>query len=524
VDEIEETGGGAAARAATEDTVRAAGRGGLALTGAKVSFIIFGFAQQFILPRLLPVEGYGQVSLVLGIVSILNNVIVAASIQGVSRAVATAPEDRAGDAFRATLRIHLILAMTASLLFALAAGAIADFERAPHLTAPLRLSAAVVLLYGVYAPMVGSLNGRRRFLDQAGLDVGYGALRTLAILGGAFVFTLAGGDGVIGAFAGFVTAAAVIVPMALARAGTGSAPAPGAEPTPGTRWDDYFLFLLPLVAGQGCLNLLLQLDAILLRRFAGQAASSSVIADALQGVYRSVQLFSFLPYQMLMPITFILFPMLARAQADGDREAVRRYTMTGVRLALLLTALMVGAISATAPHLLRFAYPGDVYWTQGGGALRILSLGMGSFCVLGIICAALTSLGRPLASFALTATSAALVALACRILVPQAEVGPPMLVASATAASVALTAAAIAGAVVLYRTAGGFAAPATLLRVAVALGISIAVGSRLPWLGKLVAPVEAAGVGLLGLGVLIVLGEVGREDLARVMQVVRRKR
>src|SRR5690349_20806503 len=59
------------------ETTRAAGRGGLAIAVAKVSFILFGFAQQVVLPRLLQEDGYGEVSLVLSVVSIVNNVVVA---------------------------------------------------------------------------------------------------------------------------------------------------------------------------------------------------------------------------------------------------------------------------------------------------------------------------------------------------------------------------------------------------------------------------------------------------------------
>src|SRR5689334_15674945 len=64
------------APAADADTARTAGRGGLAIAVAKVSFICFGFAQQIILPRLVGVDGYGEVSRVLAIVGIVNNVIV----------------------------------------------------------------------------------------------------------------------------------------------------------------------------------------------------------------------------------------------------------------------------------------------------------------------------------------------------------------------------------------------------------------------------------------------------------------
>ncbi len=502
------------------EAVRSAGRGGLAIAGAKVAFIAFGFAQQLVLPRLLGVDGFGQVRTVMAIVSIVNNTVVAMSIQGVSRAVSSAPQGREDEALRATLRVHVVLAMVISLAFALLAGTIAAFEGAPYLAAPLRLVAGVVLLYGVYAPLVGSLNGRRRFLVQAGLDTGYGALRLVSILGGAALFLRLGASGVMGAFAGFVAAAAVIVPVALTRTGVGRAHPDGSPRSPTV--GDYVGFLLPVAGGQILLNLLLFTDGLLLRRFAGAVASTDQAADTLTGIYSGAQQFSFLPYQFLMSVTFVLFPMLARAQADGDAAAVRSYAMGGVRLAMVLTALITGTVSGLAPHVLRVALPASM--VAGGEALRILSLGMGAFSILGITCSALTSLGRAVDSAALTGLGVVLIAGGCSIFVPHVGFGPPMLATTATATAVALTLTAIAGGLRLRAVAGGFVAPRTLVRVLAALATCVAVGSQLPWLGKVGTVLEGALVAGLGLGVLIATGEVGRADLARVMAVAGRRR
>jgi len=486
---------------------RAAGRGGLAIAGAKVSFILFGFAQQLLLPRLLGVDGYGEVSRVLAIVGVVNNVVVATSIQGVSRAVSSVPEDRADEAFARTLRVHAVIAIVLSLLFALLAGTVASAVGAAHVAAPLRIAGAVVLLYGVYAPLIGALNGRRRFGTQAALDTGYGAVRLLAMAGGAWLF------GVSGAVIGFVAAAAAIVPIAATRSGLGRAGTAG--PSVGS----YLGFLGPLAIGQVCLNLLMQTDFFLLSRFLGDAAAASgqlpAAADRMVGVYRGVQLFAFLPYQMLMSITFVLFPMLARAHAEGDRPAVGRYTAMGVRIALITTGLMCGTVAALAPHVLRFAFPVEMA-DNGGAALRILALGMGAFSMLGIVSSALTSLARERASALLTAITVVAIAAGCFALVPRAAFGPDMLVSSATATSLALLLAAIIGAVLLRGVAGAFVSPLTLVRVGVAMAATVAVGTRVPWLGKLAVLVEVVGVALVYLGVLVVSGEIGRKDLATV--------
>lgn len=492
-------------------TARQAGRGGLAIAGAKLAFILFGFVQQIMLPRLVGVDGYGQAKIVLSIVSIVNNAIVAVSIQGVSRAVSSAKAGREPEAFRAALRVHVILAMAVSTTFALAAGTIADLVNVPHLATPLRLTAAVVLLYGVYAPLVGNLNGTRRFVTQAALDTGYGAMRTVGLALGAIVFMRAGGSGVIGVFAGFIAAAAIIFPIALWKTGIGRE----GEPSQPTR--AYLRFLVPLAGGQILLNMLMQTDSILLRRAMGHADG----ADTLQGVYSGAQQFSFLPYQLLMSVTFILFPMLARAQADNDKAAVKSYTVAGVRLALILTVLISGTVAAIAPHLLRVMFPKPMW--AGGDALRILSMGMAAFSIVGITCAALTGLGRAFDAAVLTGVGAALIAAACSIILPRTPYGLGMLTSAATATSIALALTAIAGGFHLRSIAGGFAAPSTLVRVLFALAVTVGLGTRLPWLGVVGTVVEAAAMFGLGLVLLVVTGEIGKADLDRVKQVVGKK-
>ncbi|MDI1482930.1 lipopolysaccharide biosynthesis protein [Polyangium sp. y55x31] len=503
---------------AAPSAARTAGRGGLAIAFAKVSFIVFGFAQQLLLERLLGQAGYGQISRVLAIVGVLNNVVVATAIQGVSRVVSTATEEHVDAAFARTLRVHVVLAVVLSLGFALAAGTIAAEVGAPHVATPLRIVAAVVLLYGVYAPLVGSLNGRRRFLDQAGLDVGYGLLRTIGMGVGAFALLRLGGSGTLGATLGFVSAAALIVPIAITRSGVGKSGAAG----PSAR--EYLGFLGPLALGQLALNLLLQTDLLLLSRFVGREAVrlglAATASDDLIGIYRGVQLFSFLPYQLLMSVSFVLFPMLAKARAEKSEPLVAEYTRAGVRIALVVTGAVSGTIAALAPHVLRFAYKSNAIWEHGGPVLRVLALGMGSFAILGISSAALTGLGRERMSATFNALAVCLVALGCVVVTPRFPFGPPMLLGTAISTSIALGLVAVVAATALRREAGAFVAPLSLVRVLVAAAVTVAVGMRLPWLGKPAVLVEGLVTGALYLSVLVVTGELGKKDLALVRKVL----
>ena len=495
---------------AAEDAAKTAGRGGLVIVAAKVSFILFGFVQQILLQHLLGEAVYGETALVNASVGVVNNVMVAASIQGVSRTVAAAPAGRAEELYRRTLSYHAVIAVIVAGAFAALAGPVAGFLRAPHITTPLRIVALIVLLYGLYAPIVGSLNGRRRFVDQGGLDIVYGATRTLGIALGVVLFLRAGLGGTLGYVVGFVGAAALILPASVWRAGLGKSG--GTEPAAGA----YLRFLIPVAVAQGFLNMLLRTDFFLLRRFAGQAAlaqgAAGGVADKLLGVYQGVQLYAFLPYQLLMSITFILFPMLARADADGDREAVRSYTRTGVRLAFVFTGLICGTVAALGTHVLRMASPEGI-WKNGGDTLRILALGMGSLSVLGISSAVLTSLRRERLAVGVTGAAVAAVAAACWVLVPAAELGNAMLMRTAIATSIGLSVAMVIAAAMVKRVAGGFVPVLTAVRVPIAVGAVVALGWKMPWLGKAAVPVQAAGIAAVYVVALVVLRELGREDL-----------
>jgi len=505
-----------------DETTRNAGRGGLAIAVAKMSFLVTGFAQQLLLPKLLGVDGFGAVSKVLVAVSILNNVIVATGIQGLSRTVAAAKPNEADADFRRVLTLHTVLAVVISSGFALVAGHVAGILHATHVERPIRIVGAVILLYGIYAPLVGALNGRRAFMTQAGLDIFYGVSRMVLLVAGAVIGAkLTPGGGVMGASVGFVSAALLILPIALWRTGIGKSGKSSVDVS------GYLKFLGPLAFGQLALNLLLQTDFFILSSVGGDRAKalglSTSESDSLIGVYRGMQLFGFLPYQLLMSVQFVLFPMLARAQADGDRDAVQRYVRTGVRIALLIVGLIAGTIAAIAPHVLRFAFPARIA-DDGGDALRILAPGMGAFAVLSIACAALTSLRREKTSMAITYFTLATLAVSVWTSLRGVEFGKGMVDRAALGTAAAMLICAFIAAVTLWRTTGAFVRPLSLVRVVGAMAVTVVAGRYVPWMGKLLVPVQAGGLMTVYLLLLVVTGELGKADLATVRTVLGRKK
>jgi len=503
-----------------QERARKAGRGGIAVLGAKVFFVVSGLVQQAILPRAIGLAGYGALARVLALGNILNNVVIASSVQAVSRTVAGSL-GRERDSFRAAFRIHAPLALLLAAGFASLAPALARFEGAPHITVPLALVALVVLFYGIYAPIVGLLNGRGEFTRQAGLDIVFAVIRTAAMVGVGWLFVRQGWPGVAGATVGFVIASACIVPLAAWAAFPLRAPVDGSTLAPPSA-GKYLSGLWPLGLAQFFTNAVMQVDITLLGHFLSARAVSDVkSADEWVGVYRACQLFAFLPYQLLLSITQILFPMLAAAKAEGDHNRVRAYVERGARLAALACGLMVAVVAAIPGSVLRFAYTAEIA-DRGAHALRILALGQGCFAMLAIATTVLASLGKERVSARLTLGALGSVVAGCTVLTSRADFGEAQLIATAIGTSVALFGTLLVAASRVKKETGGFLPLKTCLRVPLALAIAAGVGSLAPTTGRLVTPVVAVGVALLYVIVLLATQELTRAD-AHALRALRGK-
>lgn len=502
-----------------DDSTRSTGRGGLAVTFAKVYFILVGLVQQIVLPRVLGLDGYGALSRVLSIASITYNPVTTMSIQAVSRSVVQAPVGELPATVRRVLTWHALFGLGLAALFGALAPLVAELAGAGHVETPLRILAVILLVYSLYTPLIGVANGQKRFVLQAGFDVTSATLRSLGLVVGALLARRLSGSGPVGAALGFVVSASVVLLIAVSAIGVGRRGASQLS------FGKYLSLALPLLFGQLLLNLLFQADLTLLGRFASQAANSAGVplarADALVGAYRATQLFSFLPYQILIAITFVLFPMLASAAQAKDADAIARYVRMGLRLSLLIAGAMVSVTLGLAPRLLELLF-GSEAARLGGRALSLLSLGFGAFAIFGILTTVLNSLGRERQSLEVTAFALLVVGVLCLTRARGAPLSEELLWRTAQATTTGLVAATAIAAFLVFRAAGALVDALTLLRVGVALAVSAALGRMLVPPGKLLTLIAVAVVPCVYLALLVLLRELGRADLELVRKVVKR--
>lgn len=499
----------------TVDRAVEAGRGALFIGFAKVFFMLSGFVQQVVLARLVNVAGLGAFGAVNSAISIVNNTVVQATIQSVSKF--TAEDDaRAGAVKRTALKVQVVAGVLIASAFLLGAPLIADFEKAPSYVPYYRIAAAIPLLYAIYAVFIGSVNGLRRFRTQAGFDVTFSTAKTILLLG------LAAVAGVTGAFTGFALAALFIVVTAARVIGIGRSAAshaldsPNAPTFPARR---LLAFMITVGAYNGLLNVELLYDQPLLHHFAGRVdpAQGAVIA----GHYQALRTLALLPYQALLVITFVIFPLVSRATFLEDKEATRTYVTQTLRYALILAAAMGLSLGARPAALIAILFPPA--YLDGAPALPILVVGECCLALLSVSCAILNAAGRTLVALGLMIITVTVGIGSAFILVPRATLGPDMLVAAALATSAGMVTGFLLAALYLRVRLGGSPPVATLVRVAVAGAAAVFVGRVLPGHGRLLGLAITALVAAVYVGVLIVLGEFGPADRAKFRKVLRRR-
>lgn len=500
-----------------KDEAASAGRGVIFIGAAKIYFMIAGTAIELALSR-LGATLYGGYGFVTSTVSTLNNVVVTGTIQAVSRATTADPTHP--DVAKATgLKMHLFVGLPLAIIFGALAPLWAHLAHDSSKTGPLALSALIVLGYAFYAVLVGAANGARQFHKQAGLDMLFATLRAIGVIGAAVV---AGSLGVYAPIGGWVGAVAVIFVVAAlwVRLPRGAA-AGDIRPM--------VTFLGGVATYLILVNLLMTADSLILKRLSAErfldqgvdADIAAVIADGRIGYYRGVQLLARLPFQLMLAVTFVIFPLVSQATFEKDLEKTRAYVRTTMRYSLIFATLMAVPLAANPTEFLDVPFTSD-YAIFGGPALFVLALGHISFAMFNIAGTILNGAGQTRAAIAVAGVTLAVLVAALWIAIPRYSGDPQdVLLACGAATAGAMTLGAIASGVLVHRRFGAFLPLATVVRVGVAAAAALTIGRVIPARRPLPTLAEGIAVAATFLIVLVVTRELAGADLRAVTRLGR---
>ena len=470
-------------------------RGTVYLTAAKLWFLATGALLPILLARILPPDRYGVYKVVTGAMTVVNALLVTGAVQSVSKFVA---EDvgRSPEVHRKALLLQGALGLGAALVFAGAAPLIAAGLRDPALVPLLRLAALAIATFGLYAVFMGTMAGRGHYGKQATLDFVYSTSKVALILLCAWIGSVAG------ALVGFAGAGLLVGVLGLLLAGTGRA----GRSFPMSR---LLVFAAGAMSFTLVINLLLQADLLLVKRLSPAGAS-----DLQAGLYSAALDLSRLPYQALaVPVALVLLPSVSRAMALGDRDAAAAALRGAIRYVLIGVGLCATVLASNALPLLLVVFKS--HYAGASVPLRLAPFGVLAFSVFYLYATALVGIGRPLHAAALGAVTLALDVALNAALIPRYG-----LAGAAAATTTALAAGAILAAIHARSTLRAPFPLATLLRVAAAGAVVTAASSLWPVAGPIVLVKGGVLTALFG-AVLLLLREVGREDLARVREVFR---
>jgi stage V sporulation protein B len=366
--------------------------------------------------------------------------------------------------------------------------------------------------------LVGSANGARDFHKQAGLDVTFATLRAIGILGAAAL-----GFGVYGAIGAWVAAVGAIIAVAFTWIG---GPA-GARPAP---LRPLFLYLGGLAAYLILNNLLLYVDSFWLKRTVARyyldhgmnAVDAARAADGQLGLYSAALKLARLPYQLMLAVTFVIFPLVSRATFENDREKVKGYIRGTLRMSLVVAGALGVGLGAHATALMGVPFKPE--FMQAGPALSALAMGHVALAVFSIGGTVLNSAGLTRQAVLTALATLAFMLVSLFLVVPRFEPGRAMLTATALCTGGSMVLGASFTGIQLVRHFGAFLPLLSAVRVIAAAAAAFAVCHFVPVSGKVMALAGAVLGGIVYLVALVITGELGKADLDRVLAIARRRK
>src|SRR5215813_13142640 len=486
--------------ASTTDIAAVAGRGTVLITAAKIWFMGSGYGIAFTLAHLLTDENYGLYRVVINTVSIINAVIVTGTYQTVSKYVSQQPENADSIKTKALI-LQLYVGGAASVGFFLLAPFVAASLNDPGLTRYLRLASLITSSYAFYSVYTGYFNGKKKFGAQAALDITYSTLKLIFI-----VLFAALGFGVTGSVGGFALAAfcVLVISATMAR---GKAQASSAKV------GELFKFQSQMLLFTFVLTLLQRVDLMLIKAL---SSGDAKIASENAGYYSAAVDIANISYQIIISVTFIIFPLISKATFDNDRVSTQTYIRNTLRYTLMIMALTATLFSAEASGVLRVIYRES--YQAGTGALRILAFGMLFFGLLYILTTVISASGRPSISLLIGVITLITTTLLNVLLIPALGLN-----GAAIATTISMSVGAAIGCVYLWSKFRTLLSLMTALRLLACVSFTYAVSLFLTPGSRLMVIVNLIVLSVTYLMALIVSGELGRPDLRLLMRVAGRR-
>jgi stage V sporulation protein B len=353
---------------------------------AKLYFMITGYVFQIVIARLLTKSLIGMFNYVNSVISPVNMILVQGGVQTASHFVSRASPEEIGNIKKKILKLFVSFSISLFIILQLLADKISEIiTKDTQNSIYFRIAIIIVLLYSVYAVLIGIFNGRKQFKNQALFDMTYSTLKVFLVSISLFM-----GFKLYGLLWAWVVATIIITVLAYLFSVN--------KQTKGEnslKYKDIVKFSLPIIISQLFFYILLNLDTWMLGIL---STKKMVLLNG--GNYLTITTLARIPYQIVISITFIIFPFISNLSQLNDKKSIKSYIETSLRYSILIAAPFVILISAYPSIFLKVIY-GQAF-VENSVYLSILVVGVLFLALFMINITIITASGKPIISMFIT--------------------------------------------------------------------------------------------------------------------------
>ncbi|MFH1888976.1 MAG: flippase [Candidatus Omnitrophota bacterium] len=330
-------------------------KGAIFLLFSKVYFMVSGYAIYMVLTRSLGPELFGLYSIVIGVASAISLVLIGGINQTTSKYISEQPSLAPGIK-NSSFRLQFLIGSFTFLLFLVSVKLLSNLFNDSGLKYYFLVASPMILFYSLYGVFIGYANGLKQFRKQAMLEIIYCTLKASLII--ALVLM---GFSLTGVIAGFVSSTFLVLLVALFIFGID---------LKGERYPllKIFRFEVWIIIYTSIINLLLNVDLFILK-----ALSDKMVANVYAGFYNAALTIARIPYLVIIPISYVVFPFISEFTYAKDHANTKRYINGSLRYCGAFLALAAVLVSANARGIITLLYS-EVY-APGALPLSIVIFG-----------------------------------------------------------------------------------------------------------------------------------------------------
>lgn len=330
---------------------------------SRVVFIVCGFALNILFARYFGVERYGDLALILSILTLLNVFLTNGISNALSRFISI-NETNQIDVFKKSIILQIVIVISITIFIVLGINPICNYLNINYLKSYLYLILILLPLNAFYYLFIGVLNGLRDFKSQSIINIIYPILRLLLVLFLIFVFKL----GITAVIIGTAIAYLPSIYYALQKCHLNNT---GVE----ISYKEIVKFSFKIMLLFLLITIFLNIDLIVIKSLTDNKKDI--------GLYGAVMSIGKIAYFILYSISTIIFPIISNMKSKGKSHEIPKLLLKVFNFFFGISVLIQLVMIFYSKDILQLLYGRD--YAEGYLLLPLYTLGIISLSLTSLI-------------------------------------------------------------------------------------------------------------------------------------------